>query len=308
MINFEKLIIVGAGPAGLTAAIYAARSMLRPVIITGPVPGGQLISTTEVENFPGFANKTQGYELMDKMRIQAIKLGARIIADSVEKIDTSALPFHLLMLSGNVYVANSIIIATGSEPRTLKLPNEDKLRGNGISICATCDGFFYKNKNVAIVGGGSTAVTDALYLEKIAKRITIICKDYKLTCEKILIERLFDCKNVKILYNSTVVKYITSQSSDTTLQAVQVESPSGKLSIKVEGVFMAIGMKPCSSMFTTLEKDNQGYIITKPNSTKTNIPGIFAAGDVSAACYKQAVVAAGSGCVAALEVEQFLCI
>ncbi|ATY93493.1 Thioredoxin reductase [Candidatus Hodgkinia cicadicola] len=307
MVNFEKLVIIGAGPAGLTAAIYAARSMLNPLIITGPIPGGQLVSTAEVENFPGFANKMQGYELMDRMKAQAIKLGARVIADSVEEVNTSELPFHVLTLSGKIYVANAIIIATGSEPKTLKLPNEDKLRGNGISICATCDGFFYKNKNVAIVGGGSTAVTDALYLEKIVKHITVICKSRELTCEKILAERLLECKNVKILYNSTVVKYITSKLNDTILQAIQVDSPIGKLSVRVEGVFMAIGTRPCSSAFATLEKDCQGYIITRPNSTRTNIPGVFAAGDVSAACYKQAVIAAGSGCAAALEAEQFLC-
>ncbi|XXM90180.1 FAD-dependent oxidoreductase [Candidatus Hodgkinia cicadicola] len=307
MINFEKLIIVGAGPAGLTAAIYAARSMLRPLIITGPVPGGQLISTTEIENFPGFANKTQGYELMEQMKTQALRLGARMTADSVESIDASEAPFHVLTLSGKVYVANSIIIATGSEPKTLELPGEDKLKGNSVSTCATCDGFFYKNKNVAIIGGGSTAVTDALYLEKIAKTITIVCKTHKLTCEKVLASRLANCKNVKILYNSVVVKYITKQSNDKILQAIQVDSPVGKFSIKVDGVFIAIGSSPRSAAFKSLEKDRRGYIVTKPNSTKTNVAGIFAAGDVNAACYKQAIVAAGSGCIAALEAEQFLC-
>lgn len=307
MINFEKLIIVGAGPAGLTAGIYAARSMLHPLIIAGPVPGGQLISTTEIENFPGFANRMQGYELMEKIRAQAAKLGARIVADSVEEIDTSELPFHMLTVSGKVYVANSVIIATGSEPRTLKLPNEDKLRGNGVSICATCDGFFYKNKNVAIVGGGNTAVTDALYLAKIVKRVTIVCRGNKLTCEKVLEEKLLDHKNIKVLYNAVVVKYITKQSNNKGLQAIQIASPAAKRSIRVEGIFLAIGTVPCSSAFASLKKDSQGYIITKPNSTKTSVIGIFAAGDVNSACYKQAVIAAGSGCVAALEIEQFLC-
>ncbi|AUG91457.1 Thioredoxin reductase [Candidatus Hodgkinia cicadicola] len=307
MINFEKLIIVGAGPAGLTAGIYAARSMLQPLIIAGPVPGGQLISTTEIENFPGFANKMQGYELMDKMRAQAAKLGARIVADSVEKIDTSELPFHMLTASGKVYVANSIIIATGSEPKTLKLPNEDKLRGNGVSVCATCDGFFYKNKNVAIVGGGSTAATDALYLAKIVKSVIIVCRGNKLKCEKVLEERLLDHKNIKVLYNSIVVKYVTKRANSAVLQAIQIASPAGKRSVRVEGVFIAIGATPCSSAFASLEKDPQGYIITKPNSTKTSVIGIFAAGDINSACYKQAVIAAGSGCIAALEIEQFLC-
>ncbi|AHL31062.1 MAG: Thioredoxin reductase [Candidatus Hodgkinia cicadicola] len=307
MINFEKLVIVGAGPAGLTAGIYAARSMLQPLIIAGPTPGGQLISTTEIENFPGFASKVQGYELMDKMRAQAAKLGARIVADSVKEIDTSELPFHMLTASGKVYVANSIIIATGSEPKTLKLPNEDKLRGNGVSACATCDGFFYKNKNVAIVGGGSTAATDALYLAKIVKSVVIVCRGNKLKCEKVLEERLLDHENIKVLYNSTVVKYVTKRSNSTVLQAIQIASPAGKHSVRVEGVFIAIGATPCSSAFASLEKDSQGYIITKPNSTKTSVIGIFAAGDINSACYKQAVIAAGSGCVAALEIEQFLC-
>ncbi|AUG34129.1 Thioredoxin reductase [Candidatus Hodgkinia cicadicola] len=307
MVNFEKLIIVGAGPAGLTAGIYAARSMLHPLIIAGPVPGGQLISTTEIENFPGFASKMQGYELMEKMRTQAAKLGARIVADSVEEIDTSELPFHMLTASGKVYVANSIIVATGSEPKTLKLPNEGKLRGSGVSTCATCDGFFYKNKNVAIVGGGNTAATDALYLAKIVKSVTVVCRGNKLTCEKVLEEKLLEHKNIKVLYNSIVVKYITKHSDNTGLRAIQIASPEAKYSIRVEGVFIAIGTTPCSSAFASLEKDPQGYIITKPNSTKTNIIGIFAAGDVNSACYKQAVIAAGSGCIAALELEQFLC-
>ncbi len=307
MINFEKLIVVGAGPAGLTAGIYAARSMLHPLIITGPVPGGQLISTTEIENFPGFANKTQGYELMEQMRLQAAKLGARMTADVIEKVDTSELPFHMLATSGRVYVANSIIVATGSEPKTLKLPNENKLKGSGISTCATCDGFFYRRKSVAIVGGGSTAVTDALYLAKIAKRVTIVCRGHRLTCERMLEEKLLDHNNIKVLYNSAVVKYVTKRSNNTLLQAIQIASPAGKLSVRVQGVFIAIGASPCSSAFASLEKDVRGYIVTRPNSTKTNIPGIFAAGDVNSTCYKQAVVAASSGCVAALEAEQFLC-
>ncbi|XXN13833.1 MAG: FAD-dependent oxidoreductase [Candidatus Hodgkinia cicadicola] len=307
MINFEKLIIVGAGPAGLTAAIYAARSMLRPLIITGPVPGGQLVSTTEIENFPGFISKTQGYELMERIKAQALKLGARIVADSVQVLSTSRLPFHLLMTSGKVYVANSVIIATGCEPKTLGLPNENKLRGNSISVCATCDGFFYKNRKVAIVGGGSTAVTDALYLAKIAKHITIVCRGRRLSCEKVLKERLFDYKNVDVLYNSTVVKYITKESNETVLQAIQIDSPAGKISIQVDGVFIAIGTAPCSEAFSSLERDSRGYIITRPNSTRTSVAGIFAAGDINSACYKQAIIAAGSGCVAALEAEQFLC-
>ncbi|XXM93359.1 MAG: FAD-dependent oxidoreductase [Candidatus Hodgkinia cicadicola] len=308
MINFEKLIIAGAGPAGLSAGIYAARFMLRPLILTGPIPGGQLISTTEIENFPGFANKTQGYELMEQMKAQAIRLGARMVADSVESVDTSDSPFHMRTVANKVYIANSIIMATGCEPKTLKLPKEDKLRGKSISICATCDGFFYRNRNVAIIGGGSTAVTDALYLTKIAKHITIVCRACKLKCEKLLTERLFGCKNVNVLYNSVVVKYVTKQSNDAILCAIQVVSPAGKVSIQVEGVFLAIGTSPCSSAFASLERDTQGYIITRPNSTKTNVMGLFAAGDVNSACYKQAVVAAGSGCVAALEAEQFLCI
>ncbi|ATW06002.1 Thioredoxin reductase [Candidatus Hodgkinia cicadicola] len=306
MINFEKLIIIGAGPAGLTAGIYTARSMLQPLIIAGGVPNGQLISTTE--NFPGFANKTQGHKIIEEMRTQAAKLGARILADSVEEIDTSESPFHMLTASGKVYVANSIIIATGSEPKTLKLPNEDKLRGSGVSTCTTCDGFFYKNKNVAIVGGGNTAATDALYLAKIVKSVTIVCRGNKLTCKKALEEKLLEHKNIKVLYNSTVVKYITKHSNNTVLQAIQIASLADKYSIRVEGVFIAIGATPRSSVFASLEKDPQGYIITKPNSTKTSTIGIFAAGDVNSARYKQAVIiAAASGCVAALETEQFLC-
>ncbi|AUG91347.1 Thioredoxin reductase [Candidatus Hodgkinia cicadicola] len=304
MVNFEKLITLGASPAGLTAGIYAARSMLRPLIIAGPVPGGQLISTAEIENFPGFANKTQAYELMDNMRAQAAKLGARIVADSVEEIDTSESPFHMLAASGKVHVANSIIIATGSKPKTLKLPNEDKLRGNGVSVYATCDGLFYKNKNVAIVGG---AATDALHLAKIVKSVVAVCRGNKLKCEKVLEERLLAHKNIKVLYNSTVIKYVTRRSNSTVLQAIQIASPAGKCSVRVEGVFIAIGAIACSAAFASLEKDLQGYIITKPNSTKTSVIGVFAAGDINSECHKQAATAAGSGCVAALEIEQFRC-
>ncbi len=305
MINFEKLIVAGAGPAGLTAGIYAARFMLRPLIITGPVPGGQL--TSEAENLPGFANETQGSELMERMRLQAAKLGARMTVDVVETVDTSELPFHVLTASGRVYVANSIIIATGSKPKTLRLPNENKLKGNGVSVCATRDGFFYRNKHVAIVGEADAAVTDSLHLAKIAKRVTIVCRAHKLMCEKTLEERLLDHSNVKVLCNSTVVKYVTKRSNDALLQAIQIASPAGKLSIRVEGVFIAIGTSPCSSAFASLEKDALGRIITRPNSTKTNIPGVFAAGAVSSTCFKLAAVAASSGYVAAAEAERFLC-
>ncbi|XXM93684.1 FAD-dependent oxidoreductase [Candidatus Hodgkinia cicadicola] len=307
MISFERVVIIGSGPAGYTAGIYAARSMLKPLIITGPAPGGQLISTAEIENFPGFANSLQGYELMEKMKTQATSLGARTTMDSVETIDTSAIPYHVLTTSGRVYVANCLIIATGCVPKTLNLQAEAALKGNSVSVCATCDGFFYKNKNVAVVGGGNTAVTDAIYLSKIAKRVVLICKNEKLSCEKVLAERLTENGNVKVMYSSKVTKYVTKSPSEARIHGIQTSSPGGETSTKVDGVFIAIGTAPCTSAFETIGKNKQGYIITEANSTKTNVEGVFAAGDVNSSCRKQAVVAAASGCLAALEAEQFLC-
>ncbi|XXM93544.1 FAD-dependent oxidoreductase [Candidatus Hodgkinia cicadicola] len=300
MISFERVVIIGSGPAGYTAGIYAARPMLKPLIVTGPAPGGQLISTAEVENF-------QGYELMEKMKTQATRLGARTTMDSVETIDTSAIPYHVLTTSGRVCVANCLVKAMGCAPKTLNLQDEAALKGNSASVCATCDGVFYKNKNVAIVGGENTAVTDAICLSKTAKRIVLICKNEKLSCEKVLAEKLTANGNVKVMYSSKATKYVTKSPSAAHIHGIQTSSPGGETSTKVDGVFIAIGTAPCTSAFATIGKSKQGYTITEANSTKTNVDGVFAACDVNSSCRKQAVVTAASGCLAALEAEQFLC-
>ncbi len=301
---FENIIIIGSGPAGLTAGIYATRSMLAPLIMAGPCPGGQLVLTSEVENFPGFVNGIQGPELMDQMSKQAIRLGARIISESIEAVDLQGPPFHLLSSSGNVYVTNCLIIATGCESKMLNLKDEDKLIGKGISTCATCDGYFYKDKTVVVIGGADTAATDSLYLSKIAKQVTVICRGKQLSCNNILKDRISKQCNINVLYNSTVVEYISQQSK---LEAVKVVSNDLQQLIKTNGAFIAIGAIPRTSIFNELKKTESGYIITESNSFKTNISGVFVAGDIIDGCYKQAIIASCSGCIAALEAERFLC-
>ncbi len=303
MISFEKIVIIGAGPAGYTASIYAARSMLNPLIITGPKPGGQLVSTTEVENYPGF-NKIQGFELMEKVKIHALSLGVRQIDQTVEEVDFSEIPFHIKTSSNNIYIANCVILATGSEPKKLNLYNENKIKG--LSVCATCDGFFYKNKKVTIIGSGNTAIADAIYLSKLSKKVFVINKNKNLNCEKALFEKINEIENIMIIHQSIVTKYIINEKNK--IIALEIKTHKSSHSLKTDGVFIAIGTKPCTEIFKRFIKvDKKGYIITQSNSCKTNVNGIFAAGDITQTCLKQAIIAAGSGCLAALEAERFLC-
>ncbi|MFP3038320.1 MAG: FAD-dependent oxidoreductase [Candidatus Hodgkinia cicadicola] len=308
MIAFEKLVIIGSGPAGYTAAIYAARSLLEPLIVSGPLPGGQLVRTEQVENFPGFPKGISGFKLMERMRDQALRLGVRISSDSVVDVDASSLPFHILTASGKIYIANCIIIATGREPKTLNVEGEQDLIGKGVSTCAVCDGFFYGQKDVVVVGGGGTAVADAVCLSKIARQVTLICRARKLVCEEVLKARLAKKQNVSVLYNARVVKYISeSVGSKLKISSVQIKQGARRLLLKTNGAFLAIGSLPQSAAFKTIKKNRAGYIVTKPNSNKTSVEGIFAAGDIVKNSCKQVITAAAAGCRAAIEAEDFLC-
>lgn len=306
------VLIVGSGPAGYTAAIYAARAMLNPVMITGLEQGGQLMITTEVENYPGYAEAVQGPWMMDQMLEQAKNVGAEIIIDIVTDVDVSKRPFTATTDSGAVYTADALIIATGAQAKWLGIPSEQAFMGGGVSACATCDGFFYRNKHVAVVGGGNTAVEEALYLSNIASKVTLIHRRDELRSEKILQERLFAKENVEIIWN-TEVKEITGDVSKAPLPpsvtgAILHNRETGDDSnIEVDGIFIAIGHAPAVSLFEgKLKQKPNNYLWTAPDSTATDVEGVFAAGDVTDDIYRQAVTAAGMGCMAALEVERFL--
>ncbi|MFP3038230.1 MAG: FAD-dependent oxidoreductase [Candidatus Hodgkinia cicadicola] len=308
MIAFEKLVIIGSGPAGYTAAIYAASSLLEPLIISGPLPGGQLVGTEQVENFPGFPKGISGFKLMKRMRAQALRLGARISTDSVVDVDTSSLPFHMLMASGKIYIANCVIIATGREHKTLNVEGEQDLIGKGITACAACDSFSYRRKDVVVVGGGSTAVAAALRVSRIAKQVTLVCRARKLVCKQALKARLVKSGNVCIMYSARVVKYISeSVGSKLRLSSVRIKQGNCKTLLKTSDVFLAIGCWPRTEAFKTIKKNRAGYIVTKSNSNKTSVEGIFAAGDVTKNSCKLAITAADAGCRAAIEAEDFLC-
>ena len=303
-----KVAIVGSGPAGYTAAVYAARAMLEPILIQGLQPGGQLTITTEVENYPGFAEAIQGPWLMEQMQAQAEHVGARIVTDIVTKAELGGRPFRLTCDSGDVYLADALIIATGAQARWLDLPSEQKFKGYGVSACATCDGFFYRNKEVIVVGGGNTAVEEALFLTNFASKVTLVHRRDAFRAEKILQDRLFKNPKIDVVWN-TVIEDVTGSDDPLKVGGVKLKNvKSGAVTERaVDGVFIAIGHQPASELFVgQVEMKPSGYIVTAGHSTATSVPGVFAAGDVTDDIYRQAVTAAGQGCMAALEAEKFL--
>ena len=303
----EKVIIIGSGAAGLTAAIYAARANLNPIVIEGIQPGGQLTITTDVENYPGYADVVQGPWMMEQMRSQAIKVGARIINDIVVKIDLKKNEKMVFLDSNKSLTADTIIIATGAQAKWLGLESENKYNGRGVSACATCDGFFYRNKEVAVVGGGNTAVEEALYLSNICSKVNLIHRRDALRSEKILQDRLFSKKNINIIWNNEVSEILGDENGVNALKLISTKQNKTEI-IKVDGVFIAIGHSPSTKPFKdVLEMDNEGYIIAqKPGTTITNLDGVFAAGDCVDKIYRQAVTAAGMGCMAALDAEKWI--
>ena len=303
----SKVLIIGSGPAGYAAAIYSSRAGLSPLMISGIEPGGQLMITTEVENYPGFENPIQGPWLMEQMKKQSEAFGTKIINDYVIDVDFSQFPF-VIRTEKEKYLSYSVIIATGAKAKWLGIPGEDKFMGFGVSACATCDGFFFKNKDVVVVGGGNTAVEEALFLSNICKKVTLIHRRDKLRAEKILQNRLFEKKNVEIIWNSQL-KEILGNKENKLIEKIIIKNISDKNEnqIILDGLFVAIGHKPATEIFLKkLEIDEDGYILTKADSTKTSIDGVFAAGDVTDKIYRQAVTAAGMGCMGALEAEKFL--
>ena len=303
-----KVLIVGSGPAGYTAAIYAARAMLNPILVSGMEPGGQLTTTTDVENFPGFSSVIQGPWLMEEMRKQAEAVGTIFHNDVIKKVNFSNKPFELIGESDTVYTADSVIISTGAQARWLNLESETKFRGFGVSACATCDGFFYKDKEVVVVGGGNAAVEEALFLTKFASLVTLIHRRDSLRAEKLLQQKILSHPKIKIIWNS-IVKEVIGTENPKGVTGIVLENTNDQriTNLKTHGVFVAIGHDPATKIFREqINMDAEGYVITKPDSMETNIKGIFAAGDVKDKIYRQAVTAAGMGCMAALEAEKFL--
>ena len=303
-----KLLIIGSGPAGYTAAIYGARAGLEPLLVSGPQPGGQLTLTTDVENFPGFPQAVNGTELTDLMRQQAENVKARLVTDIITSVDFSSRPFTCQGDSGDTYIADSVIIATGASARWLGLESEDKFRGFGVSACATCDGFFYRGRNVAVIGGGNTAVDEALYLTNFAASVTLIHRRDNLRADKAMQQKVQNNPKVHILWDSVVTSFNGSDQppalTGLTVKNVKTDQES---ELKVDGAFIAIGHHPNTELFKgKLDMTPEGYIITRPGTSKTSVEGVFAAGDVQDSTYRQAVVAAGSGCIAALDAEKFL--
>ena len=303
----EKVIIVGSGAAGLTAAIYAARANLEPLVIEGIQPGGQLTITTDVENYPGYADVVQGPWMMEQMRLQAKKVGARIINDIVTSVEFKNNKKILKLDSNKTLETETVIIATGAQAKWLGLESENEFNGRGVSACATCDGFFYRNKEVAVIGGGNTAVEEALYLSNICSKVTLIHRRDELRSEKILQKRLFEKENVKIIWNNVVDEIKGNESGVNSLKLSSTISKETEI-INVEGVFVAIGHSPSTEAFRgAIDMDDEGYIIAqKPGTSLTNIDGVFAAGDCVDKIYRQAVTAAGMGCMAALDAEKWL--
>jgi thioredoxin reductase (NADPH) len=303
-----KILILGSGPAGYTAAIYAARAMLRPVVIQGSQPGGQMTITTDVENYPGFADVIQGPWLMEQMAVQAAHVGTEFVMDHVTKVDLSRRPFRLEGDSGDTYTCDVLVIATGAQARWLGLASEEKFKGFGVSACATCDGFFYKGKEVVVIGGGNTAVEEALFLTNFATKVTIVHRRESFRAERIMQERLFKNPKIEVVWNS-VLDEVLGTDEPKSVTGVRLKNvKTGKLSqLKVDGVFTAIGHVPATELFKgQLAMNPSGYLITEPDSTRTSIPGVFAAGDVKDEVFRQAVTAAGMGCMAALEAERHL--
>ena len=304
----SKILIIGSGPAGYTAAIYAARAMLSPMLVRGLQAGGQLTITTDVENYPGFADTIQGPWLMQQMEAQAAHVGTQIVEDIITQADFSVRPFRCTGDSGTIYTADAVIIATGAQAKWLGLPSETKFQGFGVSACATCDGFFYRGKKVLVVGGGNTAVEEALYLTNFASEVTLIHRRDALRCEKILEKRLLAHDKINILWDSEIEEVLGDDAPLSVTGACIKNTKNGKTQeLAADGVFIAIGHAPATELFTEqLETRSGGYLVTAPDSTATSVAGVFAAGDVSDDIYRQAVTAAGMGCMAALEAEKFL--
>jgi thioredoxin reductase (NADPH) len=306
--HHSKVLIIGAGPAGYTAAIYAARANLQPILVTGLQPGGQLTITTDVENYPGFAEIIQGPWLMEQMQKQAEHVGTRVILDMITEIDLRHRPFVAKADSGDIYIGETVILATGAQARWLGLPSEEMFRGFGVSACATCDGFFFRGRDVVVVGGGNTAVEEAIYLTNHARKVTLVHRRDALRAEKILQERLFRNPKIEIVWD-TVVEEILGEPEPPKVTGVRLRNVrAGSVSdFRCDGVFIAIGHTPVTGLVAgQLALDADGYVITRPDSTETAIPGVYAAGDVKDKVYRQAVTAAGLGCMAALEAEKFL--
>ena len=306
--HHTRVLILGSGPAGCTAAIYAARANLEPLMVAGIQPGGQLTITTDVENYPGFADVIQGPWLMEQMQVQAQAVGARLISDIIVEVDLSKRPFVCSGDSGDTYTAETLIISTGANARWLGLPAEKKFMGFGVSACATCDGFFYRGKQVAVIGGGNTAVEEAIYLTNHAEKVTLIHRRDELRAEKILQDRLLKNPKIEVVWNSVLVD-ILGDEDPPGVTVVQLENvkTSETTDLAVDGVFIAIGHDPATKLFVgKLDMDGEGYITSAPDSTATSVPGVFAAGDVTDKVYRQAVTAAGMGCMSALEAEKFL--
>ena len=304
----SKVLIIGSGPAGYTAAIYAARAMLNPTLIQGIQPGGQLTITTDVENYPGYGDVIQGPWLMEQMETQAKNVGTQIINDIIKSVDLESKPFTALSESGESYTADTLIISTGAQARWLGLESEKKFQGYGVSACATCDGFFFKEKEVVVIGGGNSAVEEALFLTSFASKVHLIHRRNELRAEKILQERLLKHEKINCIWDHELVE-ILGEDSPPNVTGVKIKNVKNNETqeLKVDGVFIAIGHDPATQIFKgQVEMDDQGYIITKPDSTATNVEGVYAAGDVKDKTYRQAVTAAGMGCMAALEAEKYI--
>jgi len=308
MAKHSKVLILGSGPAGYTAAIYAARAMLKPILVFGSEPGGQMTTTTDVENFPGYSKVIQGPWLMEEMKGQAKAVGTEMIQDHISKVDLSKKPFTATGDSGQVYTADSFIISTGAQARWLNLKSEQEYRGFGVSACATCDGFFFKEKEVAVVGGGNAAVEEAIFLTKFASKVKLIHRRNELRAEKMLQAKLKANKKIEIIWDS-IVQEVLGSKNPKSVNGIKIKNvKTNKITdLKIDGLFIAIGHDPATSLFKDqLKMDKEGYIITKPDSTVTNVPGVFAAGDVKDKIFRQAVTAAGMGCMSALEAEKYL--
>ena len=304
----EKLIIIGSGPAGYTAAIYAARANLKPLLIEGIQPGGQLTITTDVENYPGYAEVIQGPWLMEQMRLQAVHVGTRIESDYINKVDFSRRPLRLEGDAGTIYTADAVIIATGAQARWLGLPSEEKFKGFGVSACATCDGFFYREKDVLVIGGGNTAVEEALYLTHHARHVTLVHRRSELRAEPILQDRLFANEKIDVIWN-TALEDVIGKASPPGVTAARLRNlKTGEVFEKpVDGIFIAIGHTPATEIFKgQVAMKPNGYILVEKGSVATSVPGVFAAGDVADDIYRQAVTAAGMGCMAALDAQRYL--
>jgi thioredoxin reductase (NADPH) len=306
--SHERLIIIGSGPAGYTAAVYAARAMLQPLMIEGIQPGGQLTITTDVENYPGFADVIQGPWLMEQMRAQALHVGTRIVSEHISEVNFSRRPFHLRADSGAEFTADTVVIATGAQARWLGLPSETKFQGYGVSACATCDGFFCRNKHVMVIGGGNTAVEEALYLTNHASKVTLVHRRGELRAERILQQRLFTHEKIDVIWDTELEAVLGNDKPLSVTGARLKNLKTGEsYEFAVDSIFIAIGHAPATAIFKgQVDMKPNGYIIVAPHSTATNIPGVFAAGDVADETYRQAVTAAGMGCMAALEAEKFL--